>query len=516
MFTGRDALSTVEQAISKARNDERGLDAALRSATEEAAQHPERGGRRLPHARARASRRARAREGDRRSRRRRTPGARHARKSQAPDRGARASGAINARPRSTEPRSESTTAIRSSRMRSKRLDELEDKTAERIKGDARWHDAKEAVDEAQEIAANADEKAKLAETDLGEKGKPYANDPLFIYLWTKKHAQAEDRSGTFVRFFDRKVARLIGYSGARANYAMLQEIPARLREHAKIKQADVEEAKRKLAVDRARRAGRRRHRAARSARRSRARGDEGGRGRGGEDHRGAASASTTSARSSSMPTRTKAARSICSPPALAREDLNELLNEASRTPTKADDKAITSIADARASREKADARGPADPRRHPRDGEAAHRARRGARPRAQHRLRRSARTLRRRAGHHPPGDRRHPDGRAARLCARSRAARHVPSGPAPRRLRYRRPLGRHGSGRLPGPVGRTAADIAGPLGRHTRRLGRWRRQRRRLEDRRRMGGGGGKGAAGRPAGGFSRYTPRVQGRRRAT
>ena len=41
--------------------------------------------------------------------------------------------------------------------------------------------------------------------------------------------------------------------------------------------------------------------------------------------------------------------------ALAREDLNELLNEASRTPTKADDKAITSIAGARASREKADA-----------------------------------------------------------------------------------------------------------------------------------------------------------------
>src|SRR5688572_10810584 len=38
MFTGRDALSSVEQAISKSRKDERNLEAALRSAIEEAAQ----------------------------------------------------------------------------------------------------------------------------------------------------------------------------------------------------------------------------------------------------------------------------------------------------------------------------------------------------------------------------------------------------------------------------------------------------------------------------------------------
>src|SRR5215210_659033 len=38
MFTGRDALSSVEQAISQSRTDERGLEAALRSAIEDAAQ----------------------------------------------------------------------------------------------------------------------------------------------------------------------------------------------------------------------------------------------------------------------------------------------------------------------------------------------------------------------------------------------------------------------------------------------------------------------------------------------
>ncbi len=234
------------------------------------------------------------------------------------------------------------------------MDELEDKTAERLKGDARWHEAKEAVDDAQEIAANADEKAELAETDLGEKGKPYANDPLFIYLWTKKHAQAEDRSGTFVRFFDRKVARLIGYSGARANYAMLQEIPARLREHAKNKQADLEEAKRKLAVverEALVAAGveplEARVEAAHAAMKA------------AEDEVVKITAELKridDERATLVDADENEGRAVdLLASALAREDLNELLNEASRTPTKADDKAITSIASARAAREKADA-----------------------------------------------------------------------------------------------------------------------------------------------------------------
>ena len=50
-----------------------------------------------------------------------------------------------------------------------------------------------------------------------------------------------------MRFFDRKVALLIDYQGARANFAMLQEIPARLREHAKEKLADLGTAKAQLA-----------------------------------------------------------------------------------------------------------------------------------------------------------------------------------------------------------------------------------------------------------------------------
>ena len=61
-----------------------------------------------------------------------------------------------------------------------------------------------------------------------------------MYLWNKKHGQAEDKSWYLVSYLDQMVARLTGYLGARANYAMLQEIPLRLREHANEKQRDVE------------------------------------------------------------------------------------------------------------------------------------------------------------------------------------------------------------------------------------------------------------------------------------
>ena len=120
---------------------------------------------------------------------------------------------------------------------------LRARSAERMKSDPNWQKATIALASATEIAGNAERKASLADSDLAAKGKPYRDDPLFMYLWNKKHGQAEDVSGRLVRFFDRKVARLVGYHNARANYAMLNEIPLRLREHARRKQADVEAAK---------------------------------------------------------------------------------------------------------------------------------------------------------------------------------------------------------------------------------------------------------------------------------
>src|SRR5262249_21721200 len=74
------------------------------------------------------------------------------------------------------------------------LDKLRAQTAERIKQDAAWTAAKAAVDAAGKVAANADKKASLAETDLSTKGKPYEDDAIFMYLWRKKHGQAGDTS----------------------------------------------------------------------------------------------------------------------------------------------------------------------------------------------------------------------------------------------------------------------------------------------------------------------------------
>jgi hypothetical protein len=88
------------------------------------------------------------------------------------------------------------------------------------------------VAEAEAVAAKAAAKAETAETDRIAKGKPYENDPLFMYLWERKFGTAGYDAGPFVRFFDRKVAQLVGYDAARPNYAMLLQIPQRLREHA--------------------------------------------------------------------------------------------------------------------------------------------------------------------------------------------------------------------------------------------------------------------------------------------
>ena len=68
-----------------------------------------------------------------------------------------------------------------------------------------------------------------------------------MYLWRRKLGTSAYPSGFFVRFFDEKVAALIGYREARANYAMLNQIPERLRAHAKGVGAECEAERQKLA-----------------------------------------------------------------------------------------------------------------------------------------------------------------------------------------------------------------------------------------------------------------------------
>ncbi|MBL8780944.1 MAG: hypothetical protein JNL06_08355 [Alphaproteobacteria bacterium] len=112
--------------------------------------------------------------------------------------------------------------------------------------DPTWTAQRARVDNAAKMATAANEKATQNEADRETKGKPYEADPLFMYLWKRGYGTPTYKATNFVRFFDRQVARLVGYDTARPNYMSLNEIPTRLREHANDLAARVGEEDKKL------------------------------------------------------------------------------------------------------------------------------------------------------------------------------------------------------------------------------------------------------------------------------
>jgi hypothetical protein len=96
--------------------------------------------------------------------------------------------------------------------------------------------------------SEANKKTAQAEANREQKKFLYLSDPLFIYLWRRKFGTSDYPSGFFVRFFDAKIAALINYRGARANYAMLNQIPERLRDPANRVGAELNTERQKLAA----------------------------------------------------------------------------------------------------------------------------------------------------------------------------------------------------------------------------------------------------------------------------
>jgi chromosome segregation ATPase len=354
MITGRQALSSVEQAISRLRVDEGRLDAALRSAMDEVARlrHQEADGfRGLAQIRLNAMTRDRVIDDlDATERHALAMIEEHRREIEklAHRRDTSQAALETAETTKHDRHQELAVALEA-------LDDQRAHTAERMKSDDAWKAGKAAVEAAEKIAAGADQKASLTEADLAAKRKPYEDDPLFMYLWNRKHGQPEDTSGFLVRFVDRKIARLVGYRDARANFAMLQEIPTRLREHADSKRNDVVAAKEDVTrlerqalvadgVEALEQRAAAAHAAMKAAEdavvkltaelqqidgdRQRATG---------------ASEGAVYDRAVDLLAQT-----------LSREDLGELYQEAVRTPTKADDAAISSISAARQTLAKAD------------------------------------------------------------------------------------------------------------------------------------------------------------------
>ena len=103
------------------------------------------------------------------------------------------------------------------------------------------------TEELDRIAEQSLRKTEQAEADREVKGRPYREDRLFMYLWEAGYGTSSYKAGNLTRYLDGLVADLVGYAKARPNYAMLNEIPLRLREHAERQEANVAAAEARLA-----------------------------------------------------------------------------------------------------------------------------------------------------------------------------------------------------------------------------------------------------------------------------
>ncbi|MEM9144588.1 MAG: hypothetical protein AAGC57_00215 [Pseudomonadota bacterium] len=122
------------------------------------------------------------------------------------------------------------------------LDAQAEATEQHLVGEPDWLAASEASTRSTEQADGADRKAERAEADRAEKAAAYDGDPLFSYLWARHFGTSDYRASNLVKYVDGKVARLVGYTGARADYHRLTAIPRRLRAHADRLAADADAA----------------------------------------------------------------------------------------------------------------------------------------------------------------------------------------------------------------------------------------------------------------------------------
>jgi len=125
------------------------------------------------------------------------------------------------------------------------IERAEDATHARLAQNTDFTNQTEAARKLDIQAANAEEKASQSEAELSAKRAAYEKNALFMYLWKRKYRTSEYTAFPLIRWLDGRVARLIGYDDARANYSRLREIPKRLREHADrlAVEADAEEQK---------------------------------------------------------------------------------------------------------------------------------------------------------------------------------------------------------------------------------------------------------------------------------
>ncbi|MGF1649971.1 MAG: hypothetical protein ACFCUN_05940 [Hyphomicrobiaceae bacterium] len=112
-----------------------------------------------------------------------------------------------------------------------KLDAAAEVAREHLKSDPEYRDRVAKRDELASQIEKATAKVATARKDRLEKGKPYEDDILFMYLWRRDYRGRAYAPHPVIRYLDDKVADLVGYNAARANYVMLKDIPDRLEGH---------------------------------------------------------------------------------------------------------------------------------------------------------------------------------------------------------------------------------------------------------------------------------------------
>ena len=231
MMSGREALSSIERAILDLRSEENRLAAMLQSATEEALQLHSRKAENFK-ALAAIELDSLARDqvaGELDAVERRATGLLERRRQRLAEAAERRSKTLD---EATAAQTEHAKWAASAEAARNRIDELTARVETRVKSTPDWVTQQERVAQARATAKAAADKAAQSEGDRKSKGKPYESDPLFMYLWRSEYGTPRYHVGPIRRYFDGKVATLVGYDSARANYRLLTEIPLRLRQHA--------------------------------------------------------------------------------------------------------------------------------------------------------------------------------------------------------------------------------------------------------------------------------------------
>jgi hypothetical protein len=245
MISGRQALATVEQAIALARSSETRLDLALRDAEEQAAA--------FRRQRMESFRKlARLRLGELTSGE--VIGEINRIEREALDRlksGREQIREATARRTAAQDRVREIEAERNRRAEDlevalNALEERRTSVEAEFLLSPEWAENRRRLEEARNVADMAEAKARLAEQDRERKRQPYEHDPLFMYLWKIRFATPDYSALSLVRYVDGKIAKLIDFSRARVNYAMLHDIPDRLKAHASRKRREHEIAESEL------------------------------------------------------------------------------------------------------------------------------------------------------------------------------------------------------------------------------------------------------------------------------